>query len=206
MAEIGEKYAAAFMPESSSEAPASAEVFTVVAAGLLNLPSGQIVVCDPLTGGQRAPFVQSAKPGRYPVELALLRTADGAEYVALSRIKFSDSQPAVWVMALRKGQDPRKLEAGGYFGFRSESGTAAYLDADSLPQANFEQTEDIDALLTALTANYARSRYWMEYPLDRRLGVVMFSSGKGPGFYASYFGIDEEGDVSALVTDFNLLY
>ena len=45
----------------------------------------------------------------------------------------------------------------------------------------------------------------MEYPLDRRLNVVMFSSGQGAGTYASYFGIDVAGDVCVLVTDFQLV-
>jgi hypothetical protein len=60
-------------------------------------------------------------------------------------------------------------------------------------------------LLLELTGNYEPYRYWMEYPLDRRMNVVMFSSGEGEGRYASYFGIDAGGDVCALVTDFNLL-
>jgi hypothetical protein len=32
--------------------------------------------------------------------------------------------------------------------------------------------------------------------------IAMFESGWGDGFYASYFGFDEEGRVAALVTDF----
>jgi hypothetical protein len=34
------------------------------------------------------------------------------------------------------------------------------------------------------------------------VNAVMFHSGWGDGFYASWFGYDANGDVAALVTDF----
>ena len=79
------------------------------------------------------------------------------------------------------------------------------MDAEAVSQADFAHLEDIDALLLQLTENYKPHRYWMEHPLDRRHNVVMFSAGLGEGSYASYFGIDDAGDICTLVTDFQLL-
>ena len=83
--------------------------------------------------------------------------------------------------------------------------TPRRLDAGAASQADLAHHEDIDSLLVLLTSNYQPHRYWMEHPLDRRLNVVMFSSGQGAGSYASYFGIDDAGDVCVLVTDFQLV-
>ncbi|WP_277949839.1 DUF4241 domain-containing protein [Priestia endophytica] len=40
---------------------------------------------------------------------------------------------------------------------------------------------------------------------EHNLNALVFSSGYGDGFYASYWGIDEKGHVVSLVTDFNIL-
>lgn len=37
------------------------------------------------------------------------------------------------------------------------------------------------------------------------LNVMIFSSGYGDGFYASYWGFDDTGSPVALVTDFRVL-
>jgi hypothetical protein len=36
--------------------------------------------------------------------------------------------------------------------------------------------------------------------------VIVFQSGYGDGFYASYWGFDAEGQLVCLVTDFDLFY
>lgn len=205
MADIGEIYAVVYSHGRTIERDGRTLSFAVVTAGRVSLPSGQIVACDPLTAGDRAPFVQTVLPGRYPVDLALMRTEKGVEKVAMARIKFTSKQPAVWVMALHKGEDPAALKPGGYYGYKSDSGTGAFMDMKAASQADFAHLDDIDSLLVELTSNYQPHRYWMEQPLDRRHNVVMFSSGEGAGSYASYFGIDDAGDVCALVTDFQLV-
>lgn len=203
--EISEIYPIAYTHGRTLEQDGHSLNFSVATIGLLSLPSGRIVACDPLTASHPQPFVQTVLPGRYGVDLSLVRLENGPERVAMARIKFTSRPPAVWVMALRKGQDPATLSPGGYFGYRSDSGTGAFMDADAVPLADFAGLEEIDALLQQLTENYKPHRYWMEHPLDRRLNVVLFSSGQGAGTYASYFGIDDAGDICTLVTDFQLL-
>ena len=203
--DIGELYPIAFTHGHALAEGEQPIFFSVTTAGLLSLPSGRIVAHDPLSAGRPAPFVQTVLPGRYAVDLALARRDNGPERVASARIKFTDRQPSVWVMALLKGQNPAALPEVGYFGYRSESGTGSFMDADAVLHAGFAYLEDIDSLLIGLTANYKPHRYWLDHPIDRRLNVVMFSSGEGEGFYPSYFGIDEEGDICTLVTDFRII-
>lgn len=40
---------------------------------------------------------------------------------------------------------------------------------------------------------------------DTGLNVMIFRSGYGDGFYASYWGIDEGGNIVSIVTDYNVL-
>jgi hypothetical protein len=203
--EINDLYPLAFNPGGTFSEGGRTVTFSVVTAGLLSLPSGRIVACDPLTAGRQAPFVQTVLPGRYAVDLALVQGVNSTEHVAMARIKFTKRQPEVWVMALLKGQSLAELSEGSFFGYRSDSGTGSFMDADAVSQADFANLEDIDSLLIELTANYKPQRYWLEYPLERRLNIVMFSSGRGEGSYPSYFGIDEAGDICTLVTDFELI-
>ncbi len=205
MADIAETYAVAFTHGRTIEREDHTLSFSVVTAGRVSLPSGRIVACDPLTAGPCPPFIQSVLPGRYDVDLSLLRSPAAGERIAMARVKFTSGRPAVWVMALHKGEDLKKLSPGGYFGYPSDSGTGAFMDAAAVSQADFAHLDEIDVLLVALTENYQPQRYWMEQSLDRRHNVVMFSTGDGAGTYPSYFGIDDEGDICTLVTDFRLL-
>jgi hypothetical protein len=202
--DISELYPIAFTDRSVLSEEGRTITISVAKAGLLSLPSGHVVACDPLSTGRPSPFVQTVLPGRYAVELSLARRGNGAEYVAMARIKFTDRQPTVWVMALLKGQDPAALPEGSFFGYRTDSGTGAFMDVEVVPKANFAHLEEIDSLLVELTGNFKPHRYWLEYPVDRSQNVVMFSSGEGEGSYPSYFGIDKEGDICTLVTDFRI--
>lgn len=202
---LHEQVAAAFTQGGELRAGGETWRFGVARAGEVSLPSGRIVACDPLVSGPRGPFLQAVRPGRYPVDLALAQDGRGGERVALARVLFTARPPAVWVRALRAGQKEAALAQGAIFGYTAESGTAAFLDADAAAHLDPAAGADIDALLEALTANYRPQRYWLDYPLARKLNVVMFSAGSGEGTYASYFGIDEAGDVCCLVTDFQLL-
>lgn len=204
-ADIADIYPIVYTQGRTIERDDSTLTFTVATAGRVSLPSGRIVTCDPLTAGRRSSFIQTVLPGRYPVDLALMRSGSGGERVAMARIKFTSRQPLVWVMALRKGEDQATLASGDYFGYNTESGTGAFMDDEAVSKVDFAHLDDIDPLLASLTSNYQPHRYWMEHPLDRRLNVVMFSSGQGAGSYASYFGIDDAGDICTLVTDFQLL-
>lgn len=199
-------YGIAFTQGGELETSAGRWSFSVAHAGEVSLPSGRVVACDPLVSGPREPFVQAVRRGRYAVDLALARgNPGGGERVALARIRFTGRQPAVWVMALRKGEKEAALDAGRIFGYTAESGTGSFMDAETAAAHKLAASDDIDAILEELTANYRPQRYWLDYPIARKHNVVMFSAGSGAGTYASYFGIDDAGDVCVLVSDFQVL-
>lgn len=205
MEHLATLYPLAFGQGRELEADGERWTFSVARAGEISLPSGRVVACDPLVSGPRDPFLQAVRPGRYAVDLALARGATGGERVALARVRFTAREPAVWVMALRRGEKEAALGAGRTFGYTADSGTGCFMDAQTAVTHDLAARDDIDAILEELTANYRPQRYWLDYPAARKQNVVMFSTGDGTGTYASYFGIDGDGDVCALVTDFKLV-
>jgi Protein of unknown function (DUF4241) len=205
MADLQQTFERAFKAPETAASTGTAERISTVVAGMLSLPSAIVAACDPLVSGQPPPFVQTALPGHYPVELALLDLPGKGQRVAMARVGFTQQRPAVWVDAVREGAGAFAQHQDHRNAYQCASGTGAFLDATAVPLLDFASTEEMDNLLLDLTANFKPYRYWLDFPLDRRLNVVMFSAGDGAGTYPSYFGIDGEGDICTLVTDFGLL-
>ncbi|WML52275.1 DUF4241 domain-containing protein [Neobacillus sp. PS3-12] len=49
---------------------------------------------------------------------------------------------------------------------------------------------------------YKDTRSWLVTTIKEKASISMFSSGWGDGSYPSFWGLDENGDVICLVTDF----
>ena len=63
-------------------------------AGSISLPSGRIVVSDPLLDPWRPPFSTTVLPRSYSVHLAL-----GNDEVALVMVLFKEGRPTIWTRA-----------------------------------------------------------------------------------------------------------
>lgn len=180
--------------------------FYVQAIGELELPTGQLVACDPLVSCD-APFTQAVPKGRYPLQLAIARIGDD-ERVAFARIVFAPGPATRWEMALVKGQDPATLGPDEFFGYGVDSGTGGFMDAAALrsyeARRNQEGEAFDDQLFAELDKTYRHTRSWYLLPTDAG-NVAFFSSGYGDGAYPSYFGYDANGKLVAVVTDFLLV-
>ena len=177
--------------------------FHVYSLGELSLPSGKIIAADGFIFDDE-PFTRSVKPGSYPVTVAV---ADlGADQrIAFAQVRFSKKHAAQWEIALRPGQDSKVLNKNEIFGYGVDSGTGCF--ADPAVQ-KILRSKGAGMLITAaedeMETVYQSTRRWVR--IDTPFGgAVMFSSGFGDGFYASYFGLDERGEVVALVTDFGVV-
>jgi hypothetical protein len=97
-------------------------VIELLTIGVLYLPTGHIVACDPLTLWQAEPFAQRVPPGHYPITLSLGQfTNERWHYAAFAKITFSN-QPAIsWKMAIRPGKDLSTLGGGEFFGYGVDS-------------------------------------------------------------------------------------
>jgi hypothetical protein len=173
--------------------------FSIVRAGILYLPTGRIVACDPLIGSMREPFIQSALPGRYPVDLSLgYDTAEGVERILFSRILFTKNEPIMWVKAFRESESSQ--EEGEEFGIRTASGSAAYMDQEIAAYFQLDSMVDLDQFLYRLVGNYRPRRSWLNHTIDEDHNVICYTSATTDRLVPTYFAIDDNGDVCLALT------
>lgn len=186
--------------------------FKVVAAGDVIVVSGRICAADPFTMlGDRPAFLQAVPNGSFPVRLAVADFPMGGLRNAFARVDFKTTPVVRWSMALVEGQDAATLTEGHIFGYPVDAGTGSFFDpvageaASALLKTNenaWEQwQQDGEANGPKVIGPY---QYLLNLPLGRA-NAIMFGSGWGDGYYASYFGFDEQGEVAALLTDFGTL-
>lgn len=194
-----------------SAAELATRKITPVAMGLLEVPTGAIVVADPLVTPDRDALERRIKPGRYPV---VLYQAQGSNALAMLRI--APGNPVRWELATLAGQDVSTLKDDEIFGYPVDAGTGSFFDKTAWPL--MEEREKREIAAGAQNFNYyddvlakdypgeASGEYVMHRPLpENPLNVAVFSSGGGDGFYASYWGLDAAGEPLVLLTDFQMV-
>jgi hypothetical protein len=195
------------------EKPRNVKVyFRVSELGKLKITSGQIVGADPFVGTERAPFTQAVPNGEFPVRLAVLQGSMGRGRVALARVEFSENPAVRWAMAVVPGQDLSILKSDEIFGYPIDAGIGSFFDAETGKAASAQFLADeaaSEALLEKGQNAGAKERGAMgAFRLFADMGpgnIAAFDSGWGDGVYASWFGYDADGNVAALVTDFDVI-
>ncbi|WP_322417081.1 DUF4241 domain-containing protein [Mesorhizobium huakuii] len=177
-----------------SEAEMAERKIIVSTIGELELPTGEIVACDPLiTGLERPVFSRKVKPGRYPVTLLEVRS-----YVAAAVLRFGPGLPVSWELATftRNGGSTWKS------GFMVDDAVASFMDKSVLTLMS--DLEELDGYLADVACSFDRFR--MDNPVEGNpLNIAMFSTGWGDGIYYSFWGLDAAGEPLVLMTDFEVL-
>jgi len=191
--------------------------------GDLNVPSGQIVVCDPLVNSQTEPLTKKVKPGKYPIKIYVAKTKESGDRYAIAKLEFSNKRAEKWVMALRKEDDINELtDEADYFGFPVDAGLGGFYDFESgkeyqkfesdFMKANPEGNLYDDFFAAEFKKNAKDQNDptdygdWINFQLpNSELNITMFHSGYGDGSYPSYWGIDKNGEIVSLVIDFLVL-
>lgn len=194
-----------------------------ITIGTVNLPTGEIVVCDPLTGlcDETTPLYQKVPKGEYDVEVCVVKAhnEDCDRYAAI-RIKFNDEKAVKYKDALTGEEEFTDIEEGDYFGFDVSSGLACVCDAsarehfckqekewyDKHPDGAFYE----DYLAELFEDNYnlhpkyqRESGDWLNLKLENtEHQIPMFQSGFGDGGYPAYWGYDSNNKIVELVVQF----
>jgi len=189
-----------------SEAQMAEREITVTVIGELDLPTGEIIACDPLTTGSDWPALsRKVEPGHYPVSLL---EAQGR--VAAAILRFRSGTPVRWELAILPGQDTSTLEGDKVFGYPVDTGLGSFMDKTAMvlmteQQDKLEAGQNYydDVLAVEFEANQDRL---MHHPVaGNPLNIAMFSSGWGDGIYPSFWGLDSAGEPLLLMTDFEVL-
>lgn len=201
----------------------NSEKLITINIGDINLPSGQIIASDPFLTHDAEPFRRKVKPGKYPVELSILKIEDNHYRIAFSRINFKEEKSTKWILAIPENidlKDIKSLKREEYFGFPVEAGLGCFIDKKTNEllvrkmDSFYSETPDLnyyDDLLANEFQKYSSSnKYsrdlgdWNNHVVEESTSqnVMMFTSGWGDGFYPVYWGLNNSGEFVEIIIDF----
>jgi hypothetical protein len=138
--------------------------------------------------------------GTFPVELSIVRDGEGDQRVACARVRFrTDVVATRYEPALVPGEEV--ATSGAVPGYAVDSSNGCFADA---AVKGLDDEASLDAWLAGLDGNERRSYTWNLVDVGDA-NVAMFSAGEGDSIYSSYWGVDDDGQLVELVTDFDIL-
>ncbi len=194
--------------------------------GMLHVPTGHIIVCDPLVGiYETNALTRTVAPGQYPVSVCVTKPAEGESKYALAKIAFSPARTVQWEMAVAAGQDLADLQQPDEFlGFPVDAGLACFCDAETRGLYNQFATQlyqnsgaSFNIYNDFFAAQFKKNAVnpadpkdigeWLNFNLPNNPlhNIMMFVSGNGDGAYPCFWGISEQDEVCSLVIDFFVL-
>lgn len=197
-----------------------------ITIGELQLPTGKIIAGDPFFINDNKPFKTRVNPGKYAVKLLIHKIEEDHYRVAFAKIQFEDSPATHWTLALTEDiteQQIKDLKQGEFFGYGVDAGLGCFTDSETnevfseVMDKFYKDDADKNYYDDLLAEEFSVSSG--QHPLSRDAGdwnnhfpkkgdarnVLMFASGWGDGYYASYWGTDSNGKIVELITDFNVV-
>ncbi|MDE7399472.1 MAG: DUF4241 domain-containing protein [Oscillospiraceae bacterium] len=191
--------------------------------GTADIPSGRVVVADPLcymAGSEAtAPVLKREIPaGSYPVDVAICRSEMVGIRMCTARLKIKPTKAVRYELAEPTHETAAyQASDGDVTGFPVDAGMMCFCDAEGAKDyANFimnwhEDNPDGNHYDDYFAAFFAESE--KELPAYQRDGgdfiewknpdngqrIVMISSGMGDGFYQCFWGIDDSGEICELI-------
>lgn len=191
--------------------------------GLLNVPTGQIVVCDPLAYPDWPPLTKTVPPGKYPIKIYVAKTEESGDRYAIVKLEFSPKKADKWVLAVKDNEDTSILEGNGdFFGFPVDAGLGGFFDLragneyNALLDKHYEEHPDGNIYLDLFETEFKKNAHDQNDPMDiggwinftlpnSNLNITMFHSGYGDGLYPAYWGMTKDNEIVSLVIDFHVL-
>ncbi|BAL88715.1 hypothetical protein AMIS_34950 [Actinoplanes missouriensis 431] len=178
--------------------------------GPVELPTGQVVACDPLVPIS-TPFTDAVTPGRYHLH-AWVAAVQGNGFepqrrIAALQLVIADEPVASWSLATLPGQDITSLGEDEFFGYGVDAGTGTLADQSAIEAISawdYERIEDafIPAQIPVDPIEAVTSKIVVE---STGANVYVVGSGWGDGVYATYVGRSADGRITSFVTDFRVV-
>lgn len=160
--------------------------------GDVYIPSGYIMINDPLVMYEQDVLDKKITPGAYPLYLHIYEEF-GDKRLASCELRFGPKSPKEFEEALI---------------FDIESGTCGLMDGsifEKLEALSEEEAEDMwNSMNKKLDYNWQYSLSLMDYKLDD-INIVGFTSGYGKGTYKASWGYNEDNELCSLFLDFNII-
>ena len=177
-----------------------------VTIGKIKIVSGRIIACDPLhTDEYGIPYTQVFPTGEFPVQLSIAQTGE-EDLIAFARINFSEEPVERWELALLEGQKPIPVGDDDIHGFGVDGGIGIFVDAEAkkaLDQSKLIDDELYGPLNQEMDKHYHNTWRYTMYSFGQH-NLAAFTTGMGDGRYGTYIGLDANGKICRLVSDFGL--
>ncbi len=182
-------------------------------AGQIQLPTGNLVACDPLITNDMAAFGVKFPQGEFPVLVHKERESNCIAYV---EIIFNDFEVSQWKLATTEGQNATELKKDEIFGYPVESGMGCFMDVQTQECLNHLENKlfhkkgaDFMGIYEEFfhahffDENGAIDQFALLFPdEDKKGNIFAFETGYGEGFYASYIAFNANNEPVKIVTEF----
>lgn len=199
----------------------------IIPIGNLYVPSGKIVAGDPfwVYSDDLIPFKTSIKSGYYPVEILIHKIEDNHYRIAFARIKVSEQVATSWKLAVSDDiteEEINQLYPGEFYGYGVDAGTGFFADLESAQvfkekcieydsknlYYDEEIMEELESFLDKNSISHISGLIHcsMHFPnKNEEHNIAIFTSGWGDGSYGTYWGLDDNGNITELITNFNVI-
>jgi hypothetical protein len=212
--------------EGALSTNAKSYVLTTVDCGLLKMPSGKLVTCDPFAGLQKQNnnFVQ-IPAGNHKVIVTLADVSEAKDgshireaYASLIIQADAVEEKRELLCPSKQGHSPvENLAEGDFIGFPVDAGTACFVDDQSVEQGMpdpatwyeglFEnEKEDCWFNLMDSQTHIRNGIANIDLPESKsQENLILFHSGWGDGVYPVIGGYDDAGQLVAVHIDFMVI-
>lgn len=170
--------------------------FIIKKLGKISIPTGKIIITDPILLHDSKAFKYNFPMGRFQVELAIANIQNQDERVAFIRVLFSNEEIVQWKNAVKYGEEELEINSDDFYGFSVDAGAAMLLD--SLDANHFIQQEVENIFDNIYEGNLSKQGLIVE---EKKNEYIIFEMGYGDGYYGSYIGLDENNEIAQLIID-----
>ncbi|WP_185226532.1 DUF4241 domain-containing protein [Chryseobacterium indologenes] len=190
----------------------------VMAIGDVSLPSGKVIVRDPLVylNKKEQPYFTEVPKGNFPVSVAVVKLQDWGDRYAAVKVEFTKEKPVMYREALIGIENLEDTNEGEFFGFNVDAGLACITDPEVVPFVDrFIEELDVDNIYDDYFAGLFAESYKENPKNQRDLGdwinwkvpnteyqIPIFASGVGDGVYPVYFAYDQEERICGVYIHF----
>lgn len=186
--------------------------------GDVSLPSGKVVVRDPLVflNSKQKPYFIETPKGNFPVTISVVKSEDWGDRYAAVKVKFTNEKPVLYQEALIGNENLDGVKEDDFFGFHVDAGLGSIADAEALPELDkFIADLNVDNIYDDYFAELFAQSYkedpnnqrdagdWINWTIpNTTFQIPMFASGFGDGSYPVYFAYDANGGICGLYIQF----
>jgi|GEM_PF-5879300 len=162
--------------------------------GNLNLPTGEIVICDPINAFLGTQLEVQFPKGSYTVFGTVAKDPESKEsFFAYAFIEFKEDSDITWI----------KLNK-----HVSVSGNASFMDRNTAEVLEKNAKAEYYSIITRKLNKVKKSQYSsLNIAVDDKSlqNYIIFTSGFGNGTYTSYVGVNDKKEICYLLLDLNVL-